>query len=204
MEVANCGTPCGILMTLRVNIVLNNNSDMGQGMKQSVFAITVSLLTFCINSPLWAGYEKGLEALQNNDFATAHKEWKKLAEKGDAHLQSTIAVMYHTGVGVQQDYQKAFYWYKKAAEQGVTAAQANLGVMYAKGTGTTRDLVQSYAWYSVAAAALSLEKVGSALWGIDYLATKMSPAELKKAKDLTVSYEKKYLKISTKAATKTK
>lgn len=163
-------------------------------MKQSVFIITASLLCYCLSFPLWAGYEKGLEALQNNDFETAYKEWKALAEKGDASLQSTIAVMYHTGVGVKQDYKKAFYWYKKAAEQGITAAQANLGVMYAKGTGTNRDLVQSYAWYSVAASALSLEKVGSALWGIDYLATKMTSDEINKAKALTQAYEKKYLK----------
>jgi TPR repeat protein len=167
---------------------------MGIGMKKFVSVITALLLSICMNSPLWANYEKGLEALKKNDFETAHKEWIKLAEKGDAQLQSTIAVMYHTGVGVKQNYQKAFYWYKKAAEQGVTAAQANLGVMYAKGTGTSRDLVQSYAWYSVAASALSLEKVGSALWGIDYLATKMSAEELKKAKDLSQSYEKKFLK----------
>jgi TPR repeat protein len=171
-------------------------------MKRSVFAISVSLLTFCINFPLWASYEKGLEALQHNDFKTAHKEWIKLAEKGDPNVQSTIAVMYHTGVGVPQNYEKAFYWYKKAAEQGITAAQANLGVMYAKGTGTARDLIQSYAWYSVAASALSLDKVGSALWGIDYLATKMSPAELKKAKALTLTYEKKYLKAKAKQAGK--
>ena len=167
---------------------------MGLGMKKSVLLTLTSLLILGAHFPLWAGYEQGLEALQKNDFKTAYNEWKQLAEKGDPHLQSTIAVMYHTGVGVKRDYEKAFYWYKKAAEQGVTAAQANLGVMYAKGTGTHRDLVESYAWYSVAASALSLEKVGSALWGIDYLATKMSADELKKAKDLTVAYEKKYLK----------
>lgn len=164
-------------------------------MNKSVIVITTALLlSFCF-SPLWANYEKGLKALQKNDFKTAHKEWKKLAEKGDPQIQSTIAVMYHTGVGVKKDYKKAFYWYKKAAEQGITAAQANLGVMYAKGTGTKRDLVQSYAWYSVAASTLSIDKVGSALWGIDYIASKMSPEEIKKAKTLTQSYEKKFVKV---------
>ena len=167
---------------------------MGQGMRKTVIVITISLLISFINSPLWASYEKGLQAFQDNDFKTAYEEWKKLAEQGNPDIQSTIAVMYHTGVGVKQDYTKAFYWYKKAAEQGSTAAQANLGVMYAKGTGTDRDLIESYAWYSIAASALSLEKVGSALWGIDYLATTMTPEEIKKAKDLTVTYEKKYLK----------
>ena len=165
---------------------------MGRGMKKSLIIITASLLIFCMNFPLWASYEKGLEALQKNDFQTAYKEWIKLAEKGDAHFQSTIAVMYHTGVGVKQDYKKAFYWYKKAAEQGITAAQANLGVMYAKGTGTEQDYVQSYAWYSVAASALSIDKVGSALWGIDYLATMMTTEQLNQAKKLTAEYEKKF------------
>lgn len=161
--------------------------------KSVIITTTALLLSFCF-PPLWANYEKGLKALQKNDFKTAHKEWKKLAEKGDPQIQSTIAVMYHTGVGVKKDYKKAFYWYKKAAEQGITAAQANLGVMYAKGTGTERDLVQSYAWYSVAASTLSIEKVGSALWGIDYIASKMSAEEIKKAKNLTQSYEKKFVK----------
>ena len=163
-------------------------------MKKLAFLTSAALLMLTANFPLWASYEKGLEALQHYDYETAYKEWKTLAEQGQAEIQSTIAVMYHTGVGVKQDYEKAFYWYKKAAEQGVTAAQANLGVMYAKGTGTKRDLIQSYAWYSVAASALSIDKVGSALWGIDYLATLMTPEEIKQAKDLTQTYEKKYLK----------
>jgi TPR repeat protein len=162
-------------------------------MRKTAIAFTSSLLISAASFPLWANYDKGLQAMQHHDFETAYQEWKKLADKGDADIQSAIAVMYHTGTGVKQDYEKAFYWYKKAAEQGVTAAQANLGVMYAKGTGTSQDYVQSYAWYSVAASTLSIEKVGSALWGIDYLATKMTPEQLKKARALTKQYEKKYV-----------
>ncbi|MDH5327255.1 MAG: sel1 repeat family protein [Gammaproteobacteria bacterium] len=163
-------------------------------MKKAVVIYTVVLLSFVISSPIVANYDKGLTAFKKYDFKTAYSEWKKLAEKGDPQVQSTIAVMYHTGTGVKKNYEKAFYWYQKAALQGVTSAQANLGVMYAKGTGTKRDFVQSYAWYSVAASALAVEKMGSALWGIDYLATQMSPAQLKKAKKLSAEYEKKYLK----------
>lgn len=150
------------------------------------------LLQFFLIHPLWAGYEKGLEAFKKFDFKSAVKEWEPLAKKGDANIQATLAVLYHTGQGVKQDYKKAFHWYQKAAEQGNVAAQANLGVMYAKGTGTKRDYVKSYAWYSVAADALALEKLGSALWGIDYIATQMSPTELKQAKQLTEALTKKY------------
>lgn len=156
------------------------------------------LLQIFLIQPLWAGYEKGLEAFQKLDFKSAVKEWMPLANKGDANIQATLAVLYHTGQGVKQDYQKAFHWYQKAAEQGNVAAQANLGVMYAKGTGTQRDYIKSYAWYSVAADALALDKLGSALWGIDYIATQMSSDELKKAKQLTDTLTKKYSAKSKK------
>ena len=161
-------------------------------MKRYVMISTVLLLQLLFVLPVGASLGKGLEALKRYDFKTVIKEWKPLAEKGNSDVQSAIAVLYHTGQGVKQNYKKAFYWYKKAAESGNVAAQANLGVMYAKGAGTKKDYIQSYAWYSVAADALSIEKVGSALWGIDYLATQMTPAEIKKAKSLTKKYAQKF------------
>jgi hypothetical protein len=155
----------------------------------SFFLALSALISF---NPCMANYEAGLAALNKYDYKTVYKEWKTLAEKGNADVQATLAVMYHTGQGVKQNYKKAFYWYKKAAVQGLTAAQANLGVMYAKGTGTKKDYVQSYAWYSLAAEALPIEKVGSALWGIDYVWTQMTPKQIKKAKSLLKKYMKKY------------
>lgn len=167
-------------------------------MRKAAVTYTVVLLSLIASLPAFANFDKGLEAFKKNDFKTAYKVWKKLAEKGDPQIQSTIAVMFHTGTGVKKSYKQAFYWYKKAALQGVVAAQANLGLMYAKGTGTKQDYIQSYAWYSVAASTLSIEKVGSALWGIDYLATQMTAEQLNKAKKLTKEYEKKYLAKSKK------
>ncbi len=161
-------------------------------MQKLFHLVTSILLIFLCTTPVYANYEKGLEALTKNDFATAIKEWTPLANQGDANLQSTIAVLYHTGQGVKQSYKDAFYWYEKAAKQGISAAQANLGVMYAKGTGTKQDFVQSYAWYSLAADTLSLDKVGSALWGIDYLASQMSAQQLDAGKKLFKEYQKKY------------
>jgi TPR repeat protein len=152
----------------------------------------IVLLLFFTSQPLWAGYEKGLAALKRNDYKTAVKEWMPLAKKGNTDIQATLAVLYHTGQGVRQNYQQAFRWYRQAAIGGNVAAQANLGVMYAKGTGTPRDYVKSYAWYSVAADALSLDKLGSALWGIDYLATQMTEAQIKQAKRLTDELTRKY------------
>ena len=159
--------------------------------KTRLLTATSLLLSF-ISQPLWADAEKGLAAIKRQDYKTAVKEWLPLAKKGDTNIQATLAVLYHTGQGVKQNYKQAFHWYQKAAEGGNVAAQANLGVMYAKGTGTNRDYVKSYAWYSVAADALSLDKLGSALWGIDYLATQMTPAQIQQAKKLTDTLSHKY------------
>ena len=160
--------------------------------KKTLIVGFTSLLISTLSLPLYASFEKGSDALAKYDFTTAVKHWLPLAEKGNSDVAAAIAVMYHTGTGVKRDYQKAFYWYKQAAEKGNKAAQANLGVMYAKGTGTKRDYIQSYAWYSVAAEDLPVEKVGSALWGIDYIATQMSKDQVQKAKKLTAAYIKKY------------
>ena len=155
--------------------------------------LLASLLTVFTLPPLYANVDKGHQAAQKDDYKTAFKVWKKLAEKGDAERQATIAVLYHAGQGVKQNYQKAFYWYKKAAEQGHSAAQANLGVMYAKGTGTKQDYVQSYAWYSVAAKAVEGKKVGNELWGLEKVKSQLSQKELSKAQSLSQKYLKQYL-----------
>jgi hypothetical protein len=151
-----------------------------------------TLLVFTLISPAYGNSEKGLAAAQKDDYQTAFSEWKKLAEKGDPNLQATLAVLYHAGQGVKQNYQQAFYWYKKAAEQGHSAAQANLGVLYAKGTGTQQSLVESYAWYSLASQASEGKKVGNQLWGLDKVASMLSPAQLKEAQELLSQYSKKY------------
>ena len=152
----------------------------------------VTLLMLFTSQPLWADYKKGLAALKHNDYKTAVKEWLPLAKQGNTNIQATLAVLYHAGMGVKQNYKEAFHWYQLAAEGGDVAAQANLGVMYAKGTGTSINLVKSYAWYSVAANTLAVDKLGSALWGIDYLATQMTPQQIKQAKKLTQLYSRKY------------
>jgi len=166
--------------------------------KSTPIKTSILLLIVSLTFPVYASVESGREAFVKRDFSTAFKHWLPLAEKGNSDVAATIAVMFHTGTGVEQSYEKAFYWYKKAAEKGNVAAQANLGVMYAKGTGTKRDYVESYAWYSAAAESLPVTKIGSALWGIDYLATQMSESEVAKAKKLTNAYIKKYAKKKAK------
>ena len=96
-------------------------------------------------------FNKGLEAAQKGDFATALREWRPLAEQGDAKAQFNLGVMYDNGQGVTQDDKEAVKWYRKSAEQGDAKAQYNLGVMYGNGAGVTQYYKEAVKWYRKAA-----------------------------------------------------
>ena len=80
-----------------------------------------------------ADFQKGLDAAERGDYATALREWEPLAKQGDADAQNNLGVMYEEGKGVSQDYETAVKWYTLAAEQGDADVQNNLGFMYEKG-----------------------------------------------------------------------
>ena len=105
-----------------------------------------------LSSPVAAqDYDKGLAAYINEDYATAFKEWKPLADQGLAIAQLNLGVMYTNGWGVIQDYKEAVKWFKLAAEQEDAKAQHSLGVMYTNGWGIIQDYKEAVKWYKLAA-----------------------------------------------------
>ncbi len=54
-------------------------------------------------SPAWAGIEQGLAAYLRGDFGAAEREYRQLAENGDAAAQFGLGLLYHFGEGVPQD-----------------------------------------------------------------------------------------------------
>jgi TPR repeat protein len=102
-------------------------------------------------SPAYADFDEGVAAYDRGDYATALREFRPLAEQGDAGAQSYLGSMYLKGKGVPEDHAEAVTWYRKAAEQGNAIAQMNLGSMYAKGKGVAQDFVEAVKWYRAAA-----------------------------------------------------
>ena len=96
-------------------------------------------------------FNKGLKAAHAGDDATALKEWKPLAEQGEASAQYNLGVMYQKGRGVLKDYAEAVKWYRLAAEQGEAFAQLNLGTMYEGGSGVPKDYAEAVKWYRLSA-----------------------------------------------------
>ncbi len=107
--------------------------------------------TLGLTAPAWAGVDEGVAAYKRGDYATALREFRPLAERGDAKAQYGLGVMYLNGQGVPQDSAEVVKWHRKAAEQGYAKAQYNLGFMYINGLGVPRDYAEAAKWYRKAA-----------------------------------------------------
>ena len=81
---------------------------------------------------------------QENEDMTSLKED---AEKGEVEAQLKLAGYYALGQGgLEQSYEKAFYWTNKAAEQGNTLAQATIGNSYFLGMGVVQSDEKAFYW----------------------------------------------------------
>ncbi|WP_020560496.1 tetratricopeptide repeat protein [Thiofilum flexile] len=81
-------------------------------------------------SVVWADaaqdFQNATIAYEKQDYTTALKLFKSLAEQGHVKAQHNLGFMYANGEGVAQDYSKAVEWLTKAAGQGHKKAQEAL------------------------------------------------------------------------------
>lgn len=107
-------------------------------------------VTSSFAAPADAAFRQGLSAYNSGDFAKAMKIWQPLAQAEDAAAQAGLGFMYHRGMGVMVDNQKAAYWLRKAAEHGQPEGQMMLGSLYFYGAGVEKDYIKAYAWCDLA------------------------------------------------------
>lgn len=98
-----------------------------------------------------AAFHRGLAAYNAQDYVTAMRELRSLAEQGHADSQYGVAQLYDKGRGVVRDPVVAAQWYRKAAEQGYGDAQNMLGLFHQQGKGVTQDFRVAAQWYRKAA-----------------------------------------------------
>jgi uncharacterized protein len=98
-----------------------------------------------------AQIEAARAAFDKEDYETAYRLFKPLAEQGAADAQYRIGLMRKFGWGAGKDHDDAARWLRAAAEQSHPQAQAELGVLYKDGRGVARDPAQAAAWFRKAA-----------------------------------------------------
>ena len=134
--------------------------------------------------------QKGLEAEEKGDYATAFQIFRALAEQGDADAQYFLGWMYYKGQGVLQDYKKAVEWNRKSAEQGEANAQFALGAAYALGRGVIQDNVYAHMWWNIATS----NGLSGADMSRDDIAKQMTPSQIAEAQKLARECVRKQLK----------
>jgi TPR repeat protein len=147
----------------------------------ATLCLTLAVLLGSAGMSVSQDFQKGFDAYNRGDYATALREWTLAAEQGHAFAQYNLGLMYDNGRGVLQDFKTAVKWYTLAAEQGNADAQYSLGLMYANGDGVLQDYVYAQMWWNIAAS--SGNKKASE--NRDIVAKRMTPADISAAKDLT-------------------
>jgi|TARA_B110000305_G_scaffold49679_1_gene53576 hypothetical protein len=118
--------------------------------KNTLLSLTILISLCTILSPANADFKDGLIAFENQDYRAAAKEWKPLAEKGDAKSQTNLGILYFNGKGVLKDYKKAVNLLQNAANQGEAEAQFILGKIYIDGDGVPKSLKTARIWVEMA------------------------------------------------------
>jgi TPR repeat protein len=115
---------------------------------------TLLVATFLVSytASAWSGdVQKGWNAYNSVDYATAKAEWQELADSGNASAAYGLGLMYGNGFGVDMNDDLALKYYRIAAEQGHADAQFNMAVMYQNGWGVPQDETKANEWYLMAA-----------------------------------------------------
>ena len=127
--------------------------------------------------------------------AEAVKYYYESANQGYAAAQSSLAYMYLYGLGVERNYQAAFWWYNKAALQDDHQAYIGLGYIYANGFGVQKNINLSNTYYQKANSnksqssllPLSEYKIYRDSSGSSLYSTRLDPTERQRA--LIMLYE---------------
>jgi TPR repeat protein len=130
-------------------------------------------------------------AYQHQDYATALRLLRPLADQGDAQAQFYLGMMYGDGQGIQKNYTEAAKWYRKSANHGYDLAANELGNLYEKGNGVPQDYVEAYMWYSIGASGSSVFALMPAN-NRDRIASKMTSQQIVEALKLVSAWKTSY------------
>jgi len=136
------------MLCVYINIIIKILSIMK--FKKILTAITLLICTLGTMSTVNADFNDGWVAYTSGDFKTASKQWRLLAEKGDAKSQTNLGILYFNGKGVLKDYKQAVRLFKMAGDQGEAEAQFILGKIYIEGDGVPRSLRNAKYWINLA------------------------------------------------------
>jgi TPR repeat protein len=79
-------------------------------MRDLTLKVLLAVALMCADAPAWADSDDGVAAYNANDYATALKEIRPLAEQGVTVAQLQLGAMYGNGLGVPENDAEAVRW----------------------------------------------------------------------------------------------
>ena len=114
--------------------------------------VLATMLSFMVFMPVVAqDLQKGMDAANSGNYATAFKELHPLAEQGLAEAQFILGGMYLNGRGVPQDYDEAVKWFRLATKQWAADTQWIFSHKQHDGDGALKKNADTLKWYRLAA-----------------------------------------------------
>src|SRR5260370_21576831 len=155
---------------------------------KTVGAVVIALLLAApravAQSALEADMRDAAAAYERKDMATAARQWKVWADKGNAEARTLLGAMYWSGEGVPRDHTEAARLYLLAANQGYARAQNDIGFMLGfQGPPPHRHVVP-YKWLTLAIqryTARNQDRLDQAMKDKATLAARMTPAQIAEA-----------------------
>ncbi|MEA3016885.1 MAG: uncharacterized protein QOI38_1607 [Sphingomonadales bacterium] len=97
--------------------------------RQWMFAATAAAaIAVAATGTAFADVRAGIEQWRAGNYEAAIREWRPLAERGDADAQFNMGQAYRLGRGVSADPRTSNMWFERAARQGHAQAEANLAL----------------------------------------------------------------------------
>ena len=155
--------------------------------KSLTFLLALTFLFLFSGSVFGDDFQDARDAIDKEDYKTAHQIFLKLAKKGHVEAQFNLALIYDLGKGVPKNHKEAVKWYRLAAEQGLAEAQLNLGVNYGLGRGVPQDYVLAHMWHNLAGS--NGNEIAIKMRNI--LAKEMTPQQLEKAQEMARNWKPK-------------
>jgi uncharacterized protein len=144
-------------------------SSEAKGMTR-ITTVLVTVLSLAFTPLAAQDHQRGVDAYNAGDYATALREWLPLANQGHAYAQynvgllydpikiydsipnNTIAVLLGAGIpdmGIIKSFHEAETWYRLAAAQGHALAQNRLGRVLE--ITDSPDVTEALMWYRISA-----------------------------------------------------
>ena len=125
------------------------------------------------------------------DYAEAAKWYRAPAEQGSTGAEYLLGYIFESGKGLPADPPQAAKWYTMAADKGDTRAQLALGYLLADSKNGKPDFLTAHMWSNLAAANLTGNDRKAAEQQRNYVASKLSPEQLRRAQQMARDWRPK-------------